>query len=298
MRSGGRTLAATVAAVCCLAACASEHSVVQTWPAEAAPTTTTTPPEPIVETEELSQPIERVIVVGDSLLFDGRDLSGGRPNEIVPTIARHLAATPGLGAVEVRNAALPGLAVKHAINPNVNQYLDTLADYLPVLLAELVRPGDLVVLAVSTIDVIVMMDDEPLPSQELLTEIVDELRRWRDLFAAVGAPVAFVAPFGVNDELYDEVKNTFVDEPKRYGLSARLRALGDALRDSDLFLLVDGFPGLDADGDGSGELSFFVDYDTRVEGWPDDGIHPNRSGETLYGDTVGRALVALLIDAV
>lgn len=242
----------------------------------------------------LDRPIERIVVVGDSVVFDARDRPGGRPNDIVPLIEARLAGEPDLAHVDVENLALPGLATKYAINDKIDPTRDTLGEYLPMVFDAEADGSTLLIVAVSSIDLNVM---EAQPVDDLVVDLVGELSRLHDLAAVHDMPVAFVPVFGVHDSMYDDVRNGLSADRPEHHLGARVERLNEELRASGLPMLVTGFAGLDSDGVNGADAKFFVDYDAVLGNWPDDGVHPNHLGEALYADVVGTALIELLRSA-
>jgi lysophospholipase L1-like esterase len=224
----------------------------------------------------------QIVVVGDSVLFT-RLAEGSRSNEIVPLAQRAVRLRhPG---ITVSNRSYPGLSTLHTIDDRS----PTLRPYLMTLLDADGPPPDVVVVAISSIDINLFPD---IAVAALAPALISELRAIDQLLAARGIDAVFVPPFGINGNIYNNLRGFF--EPYRdYRFDERVNKYTALLRESGLPLLFDRFAGLDQNGDGNADRRYFVDNDPLRQ-WPDDGIHPNALGERVFGDNLASGLVAAL----
>ena len=111
--------------------------------------------------------------------------------------------------------------------------------------------------------------------------------------AALKVSVAlFVPSFGVNGPLYNTFRALFA--PLRdYHLEARVAEYNRLLAASGLPLLLSRFAQLDMNGDGNADRQHFTSY-SGPGGWPDDGVHPNQSGERIFANSLADAVVAAI----
>lgn len=253
------------------------------------------PIAPLFSRPSLSGPVDRVVFVGDSLMFDGRSVAGGRPNDVVPHISDHIESVADLAGTRIVNRSIPGLATLYAIDPDVSHGRDTLAEQLPHALRGQGRDSVLLVIPVSSSDLIVTEDRR---RDDVIDEVITELERLRDELVADSQQVVFVPARGVNDAMYDDIRNGLKSNRREHHLNARIERLNQRLLRSSLPMLVADLAGLGSHGPEGAESRYFVGYDDRPDPWPDDGIHPNQEGERLYASVVGSALVELLTAAV
>jgi lysophospholipase L1-like esterase len=231
--------------------------------------------------------VRRMIFVGDSLLFDAREQPGGRPNDIVKLVEQQIGLSCGGAAPQIENQSRPGLAIKFTMNPNVETQGDTLGVVLARILSAGLGATDLVIIEVSGIDLNVASHRD---ISLLGPELIGELKQWSTLIDATGAHAIFIPVAGVNDDMYETFRKRLGLDGLPFTLSHRIAVFNTMLNNSGLPLLITGFDHLDTDNDSNVNAAFFVDYDAREGGWPDDGIHPNRSGEVAYALDVGEAL--------
>lgn len=239
-------------------------------------------------------PVERVVFVGDSLTSDARTVAGGRVNDIVPLVGDYVNSAAALSDVSVINRSIPGLATLYAINPGANPGRDTLAAQIPYALHGGQGASILLVIPVSSSDLSV---SEGRQTDDVIEEVVTELERVHRELVADSVQVVFVPAFGVNDMMYDDIRNGLGAVRPQHHLNARVEQLNQRLLQSSLPMLVADFAGLGSHGPGGAEAKYFLGYDSRSDPWPDDGIHPNKEGERLFASVVGHALMELLIDA-
>lgn len=252
-------------------------------------------PTPAFTAPSATWPVDRVVFVGDSLTFDARVVGGGRPNDIVSLVQEFVHQVAALSDVKIINRSIPGLATLYAINPEANPGRDTLAEQIPHALRGGQRESILLVIPVSSSDLNV---SEDRITRDVIDEVVDELERVHHELVAASVQVVFVPAFGVNDAMYDDVRNGLAADRPEHHLNARVEQLNQRLLQSPLPMLVADFDGLGSHDPGGAKSEFFVGYDDRFDPWPDDGIHPNREGERLFASVVGPALVELLTNAV
>jgi lysophospholipase L1-like esterase len=231
--------------------------------------------------------VRRTIFVGDSLLFDAREQPGGRPNDIVKLVEQQIGLSCGGAAPRIENQSRPGLAIKYTMNPNVETQDNTLGVVLHRILSAGLGATDLVIIEVSGIDLNVASHRD---ISLLGPELISELKQWSTLIDATGAHAIFIPVAGVNDDMYETLRKRLDLDRLPFTLSHRIAVFNTMLINSGLPLLINGFDHLDPDNDSNVNAAFFVDYDVREGGWPDDGIHPNRSGEVAYALDVGEAL--------
>ena len=230
----------------------------------------------------LDRGTRRIVVVGDSILFS-RLAVGSRTNQIVPLA--YTALRSRYPTMSVRNMSFPGLSTLHVIDTRAT----TLRPYLTRILDAAEPPPDVVVVAVSSID-INLFPDASVTS--LAPALVTELRAVELMMAARGVDTVFVPVFAVNGDMYNELRSRFA--PFRdYRVDERVDEFNELLRASGLPMLFDRFARLDQNGDGKADRGYFVGNDPRGE-WPDDGIHPNALGERVFGDNLANGLLAAL----
>lgn len=252
-------------------------------------------PVPTFSVPSVAWPIDRVVFLGDSLTSDARSVAGGRSNDIVPLIEQHVHEIAVLSGVKVINRSVPGLATLYAIDPDANPERSTLAGQLPHALRGGRDASTLLVIPVSGSDLGASEGRRP---DVVIDEVIAELERVYDGLVADGVQVVFVPAFGVNDAMYDDIRNGLAADRPKHHLNERVEQLNRGLLRSSLPVLVAGFDGLGSHDPGGAKSEYFAAYDHRPDPWPDDGIHPNREGERLFASVVGPALVELLTDAL
>lgn len=242
----------------------------------------------MVEPAERSRPagvgldssIREIAVVGDSILAESR-VAGSSPNDTVQLVHDALRSRPGTADVAVRNLAAPGVATRFPAGPGFG----TLDNYLRAIFPETENLPDLVIVAVSSIDLNARPD---VPVTELGPAIISELDRVARYLEERGARTVFVPAFGANSELFNQLKNATRPTFRDYGLNTRIEGLNRLLVASELPLLFDRFRRLDVDGDGSADRRYFVGR--TGQGEIDDGVHPNALGQREYAANLTDAL--------
>lgn len=222
----------------------------------------------------------RIVVVGDSILFT-RLQANQRPNMIVP-LAQIGVANQRAGT-SVTNRSYPGLSTLHTIDPHTT----TLRPYLTRMLDAPGPPPDLVVVAVSSIDINLIPN---VAVASLAPALIDELRAVERLLHAHGVDAVFLPAFGINGHMYNDLRSLFAPFHD-YRFDERVNKYNELLRLSGLPLLFERFVDLDRNGEGNADRRYFVDNDPLAF-WPDDGIHPNALGERVFGDNLANGLVA------
>lgn len=222
----------------------------------------------------------RIVVVGDSILFT-RLQAGQRQNMIVPMA--HRAVAHHVPGAQVRNLSFPGLSTLHRIDPRGA----TLRAYINRMLAAPGPPPDTVVVAISSIDINLFPDRSV---RSLAPDLIGELRAVERLLANRGINTVFLPPFGINGDMYNELRRR-VGPFRDYRFDERVNRYTELLVESDLPMLFERFAGLDRNGDGNADRHFFVANDP-LGIWPDDGIHPNALGERVFGDNLANGLLA------
>jgi len=255
-------------------------------PITSAPTTTVVK-DPVAL--DGSRTIESMGVFGDSLVADLTAI-GGRDNQVVPQIAASLIGDAGLAIERVENLAVPGQSIVADLGLLAPEDA-TILPYVDRLLAE--RPGaiDLAVVAISSSDINLNASlGEPIPAERLAEQMLAELVAVEASFRATGVEVVFLPIFGINDEVFSNLRCALASTCPP-GPDAQIDIINGIFWDSELPMLFERFDRLDADGDGRTDRAWFDDVDAR---YPDDGIHPNADGQVIYSSTAARALAALL----
>jgi lysophospholipase L1-like esterase len=232
----------------------------------------------------LHRPVRNIMLIGDSVVFD-HGLAGGRSNSIVPLVSDVVHRR--FPEVTIDNRAARGLSTLHAINPAS----PTLRPYLSTLLDDTPDPPDLILIAVSAIDLNLFPD---VPVATLSPPLIAELDSVRDLVEAHGVQVAFLPAFGASETMYERYRSLSGTAVPPYPINHRIDSFNDLLAGSDLPLLFRRFAGFDSDHDGDTDERFFVGHDVPESGSPDDGVHPNGLGERIYADNLARALITPL----
>lgn len=231
-------------------------------------------------------PIDKIAVLGDSLYFEEIP-PVIRVNTVVPTIGTQLRTRLQRPSLVVQNRSRPGLAIKYPVRTGPWQF-KSFAEALPSIFPDPSTYPDVVVLAATATDLNIKRD---VAVDELIPELVDEMRSIVDKLRFLGMQVVVVPVFGVNDEMYDRYRSTATGSSTPSDTNARVEALNRALGLSDLPLLFEGFRGLDRDGDGDPDAANYIAYGPP---YPDDGIHPNATGEAYLAHNIADALVAVL----
>ncbi len=224
------------------------------------------------------------MLIGDSVVFD-HGLAGGRSNSIVPLV--NDVVHRRFPEVTIDNRAARGLSTLHAINPAS----PTLRPYLSTLLDDTTDPPDLILIAVSAIDLNLFPD---IPVATLWPPLLAELDGVRDLVEAHGVQVAFLPAFGASETMYERYRSLSGTAVPPYPINHRIDSFNELLAASDLPLLFRRFAGLDSDHDGDTDERCFAGHDLPESGSPDDGVHPNGLGERIYADNLARALITPL----
>ena len=232
----------------------------------------------------LRRHVRHIVLIGDSIVFD-HGLTGGRPNSIVALV--NDVVHHRFPDVTVDDRAARGLSTLHAINPAS----PTLRPYLHALLDDATETPDLIVIAISAIDLNLFPD---VPVTALWPALLVELEGVRDLVEARGAQVAFVPAFGASETMYEKYRSLAGRPVPPYPINHRIDAFNELLAGSGLPLLFRHFFGLDSDHDGDTDERLFFGHDVPGHGSPDDGVHPNGLGERVYADNLATALIAPL----
>ncbi len=148
-------------------------------------------------TATLDPSTRRIVVVGDSILFS-RLTPGTRTNQIVPlTLAALNSRSPG---TTVSNHSLPALSTLHLFD----QRATTVRRHLTKILGTGDPSPDVVVVAVSSIDINLFPD---IPVTSLAPALMNELRAIETMLAARGIDTVFVPAFGINSDLYNDLRS-------------------------------------------------------------------------------------------
>jgi len=243
-----------------------------------APTTTIPAPRTLVG---LDRPAGNVAVFGDSTFADQTG-----DFQLFDLVRDGLLA---LGAVDVRNYAVPGQGIIDGLEvaePGwhlLGSYLEARAG--DPYLADL----DLAIIAVGRVDVNRLGADMEIG--ELAVRMGDELAAVVERFESADAQVVIVPAFGVNDEMFDALQCAAAGRCEPQRSEAKFRALNAALIDIGLPVLFDRYSGTDLDDVPGTDAAWFTEFDPGGR-WPDDGQHPNPSGEQLIADQVVYHLAA------
>lgn len=238
------------------------------------------------ETFKFYYPVESIAIVGDSVYYNPIDHGGLRLNSIVGDVQQIVRSTEGLDQITVRNLSYPGLALKYDIVPLEQARYSTFRSYIEATFNEWGDNPDAVVLPVTTIDINVNPD---LPIEVMAPELIAEMDYLRNYLGGLGIQLAIVPAFGVNDKMFNDMQASFPGHTYReFGVNDKIDYLNTVLRESDLPLLFESFVDKDLDGDGDVDETSFTEYD--VGGFPDDGTHPNSTGQTVIAGNIGPAL--------
>jgi lysophospholipase L1-like esterase len=232
----------------------------------------------------LTGPINRIALLGDSLFFEELP-PVVRVNSIVPFIRTELRTQLANPAIEVRNLARPGLAIKYPLRTGRFQFI-SLSEWIPQVFNDPATYPDLVVIAATGIDLNIK---KTTPVDDIVPELVEEMRRVVEQLRRLGMQVVVVPAFGVNDTMYDFLKSVSKGFEVRCETNARVNALNTALSLSDVPMLYAGYRDTDLDFDGDVDEANFVGFSPGR--FPDDGIHTNATGERLIASQIAGALV-------
>lgn len=236
-----------------------------------------------------SRIITSVGFLGDSLVADLTAI-GGRDNQVVPQIAEQLIGDDELAVERVENLALPGQSVVTDLGL-LSPDTATIRPYVEQTLVA--RPGliDLAVVAISSSDINLNASlAQPDTTPVLAAAMLRELSGVETLFRDAGVEVVFLPIFGINDTVFSNLRCALATSCPT-GPDAQIESINTLLWESELPMLFESFDQLDQDGDGRTDRTWFDDVDPR---FPDDGVHPNAEGQTLYSTAVASALRQLL----
>jgi lysophospholipase L1-like esterase len=228
----------------------------------------------------LDPALRRIVVIGDSILVT-RFGPGSRLNQVVPLAASALESRY-LG-MSVRNLASPGMSAMHPFQPMG----PTLRPYLVELLEAPGPQPQIVVIAVSSVDINVLAD---VAVADIAPGVVNELRAIEQMLRTRGIVAVFAPVFGINSGMYNDLRS-LIAPFKDYRFGERVVTFNEFLADSGLPMLFRRFEHLDEDGDGNADRRYFLENDP-LRRWPDDGIHPNALGEQVFGTNLANGLVA------
>ena len=249
--------------------------------------TTQTPATRLVDpVPALTGPINKIAVLGDSIYFE--ELAPViRVNTVVPTVRTHLRTRLGLPGLAVENRSRPGLAIKYPVRTGPWQF-KSFAEALPSIFPDPSTYPDLVVLATSSTDLNIKRD---VAVGELVPELVDEMRNLVKKLEFLGMEVVVVPAYAINNDMYDLYRDAASGSGTQIDTNARVTALNTALVESDLPMIFERFRGLDRDGDGEPDAANYVAYGPP---YPDDGVHPNATGEAFLAHNIIDALLPIL----
>lgn len=219
----------------------------------------------------ITGPIETVVFMGDSIF------SMFMEPGIHTLVGDGFADTPGLEDVAIETVGIAGQGTHFGLDEFVAQYPDwatleaAATTFFGVGGFDGIPTPDLVVIAVSSVDLNVMVEHDVA---EFAPAIIDALERTVGFLRSRDIEVVVVPVLPVSDELYDEHRGVTTNA------AARVREFNrDHLLPSGLPVLFPHYSGFDADGDGRPDLTLFDGYLVELEGWTPDGVHPNELGQ-------------------